>query len=106
MNASGDIRAASPRSDHRGDGQARSSLQQPMLEKAQAAIANAARREPALSLLRSRLSKVVDESRLLLADTSAKLKYFPQARQNLPRNSAGETDGDISKIFLETTRRS
>jgi hypothetical protein len=59
--------------------QARSRLPRPVLEKALcASAATAARRAPALSLLRGRSLKVVDGSCLRLADTPANQKKFPQ----------------------------
>jgi len=59
--------------------QARAHLPQPLLEKALAASAHtAAKRAPALSLLRGRRLKVVDGSSLRLADTPANQKCFPQ----------------------------
>lgn len=59
--------------------QARSRLPRPVLEKAlSASAASAARRAPALSLLRGRSLKVVDGSSLRLADTPANQKKFPQ----------------------------
>ena len=58
--------------------QARARVPQPILEKAFAATAaTAARRAPALSLLRGRTLKAVDGSSLRLADTPANQKKFP-----------------------------
>ena len=65
--------------DNGGYCQARGRLPRPVLEKALAAsAATAARRAPALSLLRGRSLKVVDGSSLRLADTPANQKRFPQ----------------------------
>jgi hypothetical protein len=59
--------------------QARLRLPQPILEKALVASAHtAARRAPALALLRGRSLKVVDGSSLRLADTPANQRRFPQ----------------------------